>query len=136
MLGCGDPTAAPRADTGVPDPASPARPAEPRLADLATDGYELDDGEALHAAAPDTFPIPPADRRAALRKGEIVKLVFRMAQSDTTRLSVERMWVRIDEVRPGSYRGSLDNDPVGRVRLKAGDAVEFEPRHVIDVYED
>jgi len=102
--------------------------------------WELDDGEAVHREAPDTFWIPPRDRRESLRPGEIVKLMFRMLLRDTEtgkeEVHVERMWVDVVESRPGGYRGVLDNDPYCTKELASGAEVEFEPRHVIQIYEE
>jgi uncharacterized protein YegJ (DUF2314 family) len=138
MLGCGQAGDETRPPGDSPHTATtaPARPDDMtlRLATYDADGFELDDGESLHAAAPVTFSIPDAERRRGLRAGDIVKLVFRMRQDGTDTPSVERMWVKVAEVRGGSYVGALDNDPVGDVRVRAGDRVVFEARHVIDVY--
>jgi len=45
--------------------------------------FELDDGEALHEEAPETFYIPPREQRANLQPGQIVKLVFRIEHDET-----------------------------------------------------
>lgn len=138
MLGCGQPGDGPRpiGDTSNTATTAPAQPDDVtlRLATYDADGFELDDGESLHAAAPDTFAIPDAERRRDLRAGDVVKLVFRMRQDGTDAPSVERMWVKVAEVRDALYAGTLDNDPVGDVRIRAGDRVVFEARHVIDVF--
>ena len=45
------------------------------------------------------------------------------------------MWVIVEERDAGTYRGRLDNDPYCTSDLNSGAAVEFEPRHVIQIYE-
>jgi hypothetical protein len=40
--------------------------------------YTLDNGETLHAQAPDTFYLPPGEMRAGLNVGDFAKLVFRI----------------------------------------------------------
>ena len=102
--------------------------------------WELDDGEEVHREAPSTFWIPAAERRAALAEGAIVKLIFRMTlrdpESGDELVEVERMWVIVDGRDGGRYRGRLDNDPYCTSDLVSGAAVEFEPRHVIQIYDD
>ena len=46
----------------------------PRLPTYGEDRYELDDGEQMHAAAPETFHIPDAARRRNLAPGDTVML--------------------------------------------------------------
>jgi hypothetical protein len=101
--------------------------------------WSLDDGEQLHREAPSTFWMPPAERRHVLVHDDIVKLIFRMTVRDRVSgdetVEVERMWVIVrgrDGVR---YRGELDNNPYCTNDLVSGAIVEFEPRHVIQIYE-
>lgn len=86
----------------------------PRLAVLAADGWELRSAESSHAAHPTTFPIPDAERRRSLRRGEAVKLIFDQegAEEDGT-LSVqgERMYVLVAERVDGRYMGLLTSTP-------------------------
>ncbi len=110
----------------------------PRLTDIESDGWQLDDGEVLHQQHPDTFWIPPRDVRDALRPSQVVKLVFRIVtldEDDALEENVERMWVIVDGRDGDLYRGVLDNDPECTNGLKAGAEVWFEGRHVIAVYE-
>ncbi|TVV43676.1 DUF2314 domain-containing protein [Thalassolituus sp. C2-1] len=105
------------------------------LAKFEKNGYELDDGEMLHAEAPETFYIPEINVRNNLSVGDCVKLVFRMDQPKLDDISVERMWVEITDVKEGFYIGFLDNDPVGEVTIKCNDTVVFQPKHIIAIYE-
>jgi hypothetical protein len=71
--------------------------------------------------------------------GDIVKLIFRMNVRDRTSgdetVEVERMWVVVDGGDGDRYRGALDNDPYCTRDLVNGAVVEFEPRHVIQIYD-
>jgi uncharacterized protein YegJ (DUF2314 family) len=102
--------------------------------------WGLDDGEALHREAPQTFWIPAEAQRVALSTGDIVKLVFRMTLRDPAtggeHEEVERMWVVVEARDGDGYRGALDNDPYCTKDLSSGAAVMFEPRHVIQIYDD
>jgi len=108
-----------------------------KLAIFDSDGWELDDGEALHAEAPVTFWIPDRTSRESVPPGHLVKLVFRMRGSAPDEdVSVERMWVQVVERSHAQYRGLLDNDPFASEVLKSGDEVYFEPRHIIQIWTD
>ena len=108
------------------------------LATLFEDGWELDDGEERHRNTPETFYLPPAEVRASLRPGQIVKLIFRFALVDENNIhtqAVERMWVIVQEqLQDGKYLSVLDNDPQCTEEVKAGMKVVFESRHVIQVH--
>ena len=110
-----------------------------KLANAFDDGWELDDGEALHREAPDTFYIPPSDARQSLSVGQNVKLVFRISVEDeggARSQEVERMWVVVQRgLTDGQYLGELNNDPYCTDGIQAGMPVVFEPRHVIQIYE-
>jgi len=101
--------------------------------------WSLDDGEELHREAPSTFWMPPVERRHALVHDDIVKLIFRMTvrdrETEDETVEVERMWVIVQGRDGNGYRGVLDNDPYCTRDLVSGAIVEFEPRHVIQIYE-
>ena len=96
--------------------------------------FTLDDGEVRHRENPDTFWIPEKADRESLVEGDLVKLVFNITDGEQTQ--GERMWVVVTGGDASGYKGTLDNDPYSTDRIKAGHAVAFEPRHVIDIYED
>jgi hypothetical protein len=102
--------------------------------------WTLDDGEQLHREAPSTFWMPAAERRHALAHGDIVKLIFRMTVRDRVSgaesVEVERMWVVVGGREGDRYRGALDNDPYCTRDLISGASVDFEPRHVIQIYDN
>jgi hypothetical protein len=111
----------------------------PALADFETDGWELDDGEALNRESPSTFRIPPLEERSALSPGNLVKLIFRIRLRDgdmNVAEEVERMWVIVKGRHGHLYEGVLDNDPYCSAEIRSGMPVFFETRHVIAIYED
>jgi len=107
----------------------------PRSPSVERDGWCLDDGEARHADAPDTFWIPSQDAREGLYPGCHAKLIFRIATPRGE--EVERMWVvTTNRVPGGGYLGMLDNTPYSEWaagRLEPGFELPFEPHHVIDI---
>lgn len=106
--------------------------------DFAVDGWSLDDGEAYHRAAPETFEIPSRHTRESLQPGDYAKLIFRIDLFDDEEdpVSVERMWVLIRERLDGTYLGVLDNAPDAIEQNDAlwlGTELPFRAEHVIDV---
>jgi hypothetical protein len=103
-------------------------------------GWWLADGEALHAAHPRSFFIPPAEDRRTLRVGQEVKLLFKFDLRTVGGQGAygERMWVRVTDVfEGGAYAGTLANDPTHLAELKFGDPVRFGPASVIAIsYDD
>jgi uncharacterized protein YegJ (DUF2314 family) len=88
-------------------------------------GWVLADVVARHAAAPETFRVPSEDAVAALQVGDRVKLVVEPATG-----IAERMWVVVTAVGDEELEGTLASDPAELRVLRAGDAVQFERRHV------
>ncbi len=93
--------------------------------------YTLDDGAETHREFPDTFQIPAQADRESLRPDDFVKLIFRIEFDD--KAHVERMWVRVTEVRPEFYVGVLDNDPYCTDEIRSGMRVEFHADHIIQL---
>jgi uncharacterized protein YegJ (DUF2314 family) len=102
--------------------------------------WDLDDGEQGHREAPATFWIPAEERRQSLAKGDLVKLIFLMIVRDQATghetLEAERMWVIVQRREGDRYHGVLDNDPYCTRDLVSGAEVVFEPRHVIQIYDE
>ncbi len=84
-----------------------------RLTTLDEDGWELDDGEPIAAAHPDTFWIPPREERDALAPGQQVKLIFRILVAD----------------EDGSEEVHVE-------RMAPGMPLCFEARHVIHIFRE
>ena len=94
--------------------------------------YTLDSGEERHRDAPDTFELPSRTRRENLIEGDLVKLMFRIVIDEID--FVERMWVRVTDVRHGTYLGVLDNDAYSTNEIRSGMSVGFNADHVIQIW--
>ena len=96
----------------------------------------LEDAEAAHEQAPRSFFIPPAQRRRALRPGDLVRLGFHFGphgdrEGEGHR---ERMWVEVlEQGDDGRTHGRLRNRPSRLAELEIGDHVAFEPMHVLSI---
>lgn len=96
--------------------------------------WGLLDAEAQNEAFPDTFPIPSARERRALRTGDLVKLVFVLDPPPTEGPNAERMWMEVRRIHEdGSYDGWLTNDPVVVPGLESGALIAFEAHHVAGI---
>jgi hypothetical protein len=105
--------------------------------DFELDGWCLEDGEARHGEAPETFAIPDLERRQALQRGDLAKLIFRISLDNVEEPeAIERMWVLVRERVGDLYLGVLDNDPFSieeNCELWSGAELPFAPRHVIAI---
>ena len=108
-----------------------------REPDIEADGWCLEDGEARHTEAPDTFWIPDRESREHLELGDLAKLIFRISVDNLEEpVAVERMWVVVRERVGDWYLGVLDNEPdaIGENdELWVGTEVPFAARHVINI---
>ncbi len=110
-----------------------------QLATIDEEGWELDDGEVIAAAHPDTFWLPPLEQREALQPGQLVKLIFRILVADEAgneEMHVERMWVIVTRRDGNLYTGELDNQPYCTDEMNPGLPVAFEARHVINIHDE
>jgi len=105
--------------------------------DFNIDGWQLDDGEEYHRAAPETFWVPDRVAREALQPGDYAKLIFRFAvASGEAPVAVERMWVLVRALEDGHFFGVLDNEPDAieeNDEFWLGTEVPFLAEHVIDI---
>ena len=110
-----------------------------REPDFNIDGWCLDDGEAYHAAAPETFWIPDRHRRESLEVGDLAKLIFRISVDNAhENVSVERMWVLVRERTADGYLGVLNNEPdaiAENDEFWLGSELPFFAKHVINIEE-
>lgn len=86
----------------------------------------LESGVESNRDHPETFWIPSADEKAALRPGDDVRLMWSVRRSHG-----ERMWVRITQRNGDEFTGTLENWPV-MAYLRHGDRVRFQADHIID----
>ena len=110
-----------------------------REPDFEIDGWCLDDGEAYHAEAPETFWIPERDRRENLEAGDHAKLIFRINVDNADgNVSFERMWVLVRERTSDGYLGVLNNEPdtvAENDEFWLGTELPFSAKHVINIHE-
>lgn len=110
-----------------------------REPDFDIDGWCLEDGEAYHAEAPDTFWIPERHRRGRLEAGDLAKLIFHISVDNADEnVAVERMWVLVRERTADGYLGVLDNEPdaiVENDEFWLGSELPFCAKHVINIEE-
>ena len=107
------------------------------MATLERDGWTLDNAERRHAEAPDTFHIPSRAERAGLQVGQMVQLLFLFLNAEpdgSPIIDCEKMWVTIQAVAGGRYRGQLESLPHTSTALAPLDRIEFGPEHVGAVY--
>ena len=110
----------------------------PDRATIENDGWTLVSAEERHAAHPDTFQIPPRDKRESLSPGDGVKLLFEIETKEEDHVvdrGVDRMWVIVKARTKGGYIGVLDNDPgtAEGLNLHEGDAIIFAPENISDI---
>lgn len=108
----------------------------PRLTCTEEDGWELESGEARHAAAPTTFWIPSAEARESVQVGRGVKLIFRIETEDEAgelEVAIERMWVYVTGRAGRFYTGRLQSQPDCTPDMQPGFPVAFGPEHIIDI---
>ena len=108
-----------------------------REPDFDLDGWCLENGEAYHAKAPDTFWIPERDRRESLEAGDLAKLIFRISVDNANdNVAVESMWVLVRERTVDGYLGVLDNEPFAIAKngeFWLGTELPFSAKHVINI---
>jgi hypothetical protein len=114
-----------------------------RLPSFERDFWQLRSAEQSHREHPDTFWIPPLERRQELKRGQSARLIFDVEGQDEDgpiEVQGERMWVIVAERVADAYIGILDNQPASiepseSVYLCFGAEVPFLPEHVIDIGE-
>ena len=104
-----------------------------------TSSWYLEDCEARHAEAPDTFDLLKLEIRRRMRTGNLVKLIFNL-HDPKGNMTGERMWVKVVEAThigdDTTYVGQLDNTPAFIDDLAPGDPVMFEPKHIATLWVD
>jgi hypothetical protein len=113
------------------------KPYIPRLSKrFETEGWDLENAEKRHAHYPETFAIPDRAERDSLVVGQMVQLLFwlKREMEGQTVIQCEKMWVTINEVAGGKYRGVLESDPFSSQVIRSGQVIEFGPEHVSCVF--
>jgi hypothetical protein len=111
-------------------------PDTPIEAMLERDGWALDDAELRLIEGRSIYWLPARADRVSVQPGDVVKLIFRIAQTLDPRHEdphYEWMWVKVEHAMAGWWRGTLDNDPHKPGRTRCGMTVWFRPEHIIDL---
>lgn len=99
--------------------------------------WSLANGAELAAAYRYTFYRPSAEAIGKVAVGDNVKLIFEYDNDNPDGWTAERMWVLVDHIDgQGHFRGRLDNEPRHIIDLHAGDTLEFNDIHIIQVEHD
>lgn len=69
------------------------------------------------------FFIPTLKRRQSVVVGEYVKVCR----------NSERFWLRVTQVKNGSYTGVVSNELLLNPDLREGEALQFGPEHIYDI---
>jgi len=90
--------------------------------------YELRDFKKASEENPGTYRIPSKEEISRIKKGYSAKLHF------IENGSTEILWVVINKITPLGFTGELDNDPVIIRSIKRGDNLEFELKHIANIW--
>ncbi|MEM6503300.1 MAG: DUF2314 domain-containing protein [Cyanobacteria bacterium P01_C01_bin.89] len=106
--------------------------------------WSLEDCHKAHQDHPETFEVPNVQEVEMCREGDLLRLHFLtwgygdQDVSDEEAASMpraERMWVEVCQILSGRcFRGHLTNQPQCIKSLNPGDIIEFEARHVAQIY--
>ncbi len=95
--------------------------------------WKLEDVSDRATDAKYTFYLPSNKALKLLSEGDAVKLVFLCDVENDKGWSAERMWVQITKIGTDGFEGYLDNDPYYIPDIKAGDIVQFQSKHIIQM---
>lgn len=93
--------------------------------------WYLADADELAAEYKYTFYKPSEKVIQEIAIGEVVKLIFRFESDDPEAPAAERMWVLVDEITDGCFKGRLNNEPKYITDLEFDDQIEFKSCHII-----
>ena len=95
--------------------------------------YNILDPRPIAAEVPYTFFLPSSAEIGAVRKGDLVKLLFDYPHQ-TEKWAAERMWVKVESADGDDLRGVLDNNPDEPTSpLKAGDQLAFSRHDILAI---
>jgi hypothetical protein len=112
------------------------------LATFEKDYWQLRDGEEANSKNPDTFWIPPLEKRASLIVGDAAKIVLEIEcekEDGEIIVECERGYVIVSKVIDDMYIGILDFQPLCIDKdqednyLGFGVEIPFTSKHVIDI---
>jgi hypothetical protein len=88
---------------------------------------------------PESFEMPGAESIETLGPGQYAKLIFLISHLDdsgNSKVSGERMWVKVTYSDYPFFEGILANQPSCTDELKEGYKLKFEAQHIIDILEE
>lgn len=98
------------------------------------DGWEFGKVSDLDPPIP-VQDLPTQKEKRKLRAGDFVKLLFFILDAETgSHCRGERMWVRILRKEPEGFTGELDNAPITKGSLQAGQIVFFLEDQIIAIH--
>ena len=100
---------------------------------MKTQSWHLENGDERVRDSKYTFYKPSQSIVSKLVPGNYCKLIFNFNSDNAEHPSAERMWAIIQKIENGKFIGQLDNVPLYIKDLQAGDFIEFEAKHIIDV---
>ena len=105
------------------------------LFDLFTDkkkviGFSLEDVQAKHRKNSRHFLIPSQEEINQLKPGDQVRLIFVLDTVLENGCRAERMWVELNEIRDGKFKGRLTNQPAYITSIQLGDELDFAQEHI------
>ena len=112
------------------------------LANFEQDYWQLRNGENSHKENPDTFWVPPLQKRRSLKIGDAAKIILEIEcekEDGTIVIESERGYVIVSAVVGDNYIGILDFQPLcverdrDDIYLCFGAEIPFSHVHVIDI---
>jgi hypothetical protein len=92
--------------------------------------WHLVNGEERRREAPYTYFLPHSDQIAALRVGDMVKLLFEY-DGEVEAYGGERMWVTVDQIDGSDFEGRLLSEPC-ESHITTGALVQFNAGDILD----
>jgi len=83
------------------------------------------DAQEMHRKNPTRFDVPSATELLAIKMGSTVKVCN----------GRERFWVNVIGVNGEKLLGTVSNNLIGNDEIDFGDTIDFEKKHIYDIYE-
>lgn len=86
--------------------------------------FNFVDAEQMNRRNPSCFELPDPKKINSLKPGHYVKVCH----------NNERFWVIVKEVEGNKIKGIINNDLIMEQPFKCDDEIEFEKRHIYNVF--
>jgi len=80
---------------------------------------------------PVEYPIPSRERKDAVNKSTNVQLALTSIKWE---VGIQRVWVRVTEIRSRSFTGKVISEQKEIPDLKCGDEIKFNDTHILGIY--